>query len=80
MKFGAVDERIVVELTDNDMKAYVTLHVDGSELTMNNGIEIIKEILLKLRERGVVFGIKTDVLTKGLRVGEPILVAEGIPR
>lgn len=79
VKFGAVDERIVVELTDNDMKAYVTLHVDGSELTMNNGIEIIKEILLKLRERGVVFGIKTDVLTKGLRVGEPILVAEGIP-
>lgn len=79
VKFGEMIERIVVELTDNDMKAYVTLYVDESELTRDNGIEVIKEILLRLRERGVVFGIKTDVLTKGLRVREPILIAEGIP-
>ncbi len=79
VKFGEVDERIVIELTDNDMKAYVTLHVDESELSENNGIELVKEILLKLRERGIVFGIKTDVLMKRLRIKEPILIAEGIP-
>lgn len=79
VKFGEIDERIVIELTDNDMKAYVTLYVDESELSANNGIDLVREILLKLRQRGVIFGIKTDVLMNRLRIREPILIAEGIP-
>jgi uncharacterized protein (DUF342 family) len=79
IKFGEVDERIVIELTDNDLKAYVTLHVDESELQENKGVEIVREILQKLRERGIIFGIKTDALMSKLRVRDPILIAEGIP-
>ena len=74
IKFGEVDERIVIELTDNDLKAYVTLHVDESELQENKGVEIVREILQKLRERGIIFGIKTDALMSKLRVRDPILI------
>lgn len=79
VKFGSIDERIVIELTDNDMYAYVTLHIDESELSESNRAELIREILIKLRERGVVYGIKKDVLFNGLRIGEPVLIAEGVP-
>ncbi len=79
VKFGVVDERIVIELTDNDMKAYVTLYLDEAELAANNRGELVKEILLKLRERGVIFGMKKEALLSDLRAKEPILIAEGIP-
>lgn len=79
VRIGSIDERIVVELTDNDMHAYISLHIDESELSESNRADLIREILIKLWERGVVFGIKKDVLLNGLRIGEPILIAEGIP-
>jgi len=78
VKFGEIDERIVIEFADNDLNAYVTLHLEESELSENKS-EIIKEIMQKLRDKGVIFGIKKDVLINGLRVKEPILIARGIP-
>jgi uncharacterized protein (DUF342 family) len=79
VKFGVIDQRIVIEVTDNDMKAYVTLYVDENELSMENRANLIKEILAKLRERGVIFGIKADALAGRIEARTPILIAEGIP-
>lgn len=79
VKFGVIDQRIVIEVTDNDMKAYVTLYVDEKELSGDNRANLIKEIIAKLRERGVIFGIKADALAGRLETRVPILVAEGIP-
>jgi hypothetical protein len=79
VKFGVIDQRIVIEVTDNDMKAYVTLYVDENELSHENRGNLMKEIIAKLRERGVIFGIRADALAGRLDARVPILVAEGIP-
>lgn len=79
VKFGVIDQRIVIEVTDNDMKAYVTLYVDENELAFENRGNLINEIIAKLRERGVIFGVKADALAGRLEARKPILVAEGIP-
>jgi uncharacterized protein (DUF342 family) len=79
VKFGVIDQRIVIEVTDNDMKAYVTLYVEENELSFENRGNLINEIIAKLRERGVIFGVRADALAGRLEARVPILVAEGIP-
>lgn len=79
LKFAEVKSRITVSTTDNDMKAYITLHISEAELKESNQSELVREILLKLRKSGVIYGIKTDAIFNKLTVGEPILIAEGIP-
>lgn len=73
-KFASLKERIKVEVSGDELKAYVTLCVDKSEL---EGPSIIKEIVLKLNEKGVVYGIKKDALLN-LYPNHPILIAEGL--
>ncbi|NLK85980.1 MAG: DUF342 domain-containing protein [Clostridiaceae bacterium] len=79
VKFGIIDQRIVIEVTDNDMKAYVTLYLEEHELSHENRASLMKEIIVKLRERGVIYGIKADALAGRLESRVPVLVAEGIP-
>ena len=79
LKFAEVKSRITVNTTDNDMKAYITLHITGTELAESSQSELVREILLKLRKSGVIFGIKTDAIFNKLVIGEQILIAEGIP-
>ncbi len=79
IKFGEIDQRIIIEVIDNDMKAYVTLCIDESELSNENRGTLVREIINKLRERGVIFGVKADVLLGKLETNVPILVAEGTP-
>ena len=78
IKFGTIDQRIVIEVTDNDMMAYVTLYVDESELSEENRGNLVREIIQKLRDRGVIFGVKADTLMGKLETRVPVLVAEGI--
>ncbi len=79
IKFGLIDQRIVIEVTDNDMRAYVTLYVDESELSEEKRAPLVREIIAKLRERGVIFGVKAEALMGRLENKVPVLVAEGIP-
>jgi uncharacterized protein (DUF342 family) len=79
LKFGEIKSRISVSTSDNDMKAYVTLHINENELKDSNQSDLVREILLKLRKSGVIFGIKTDAIFNKLVTGEQILIAEGIP-
>jgi uncharacterized protein (DUF342 family) len=78
IKFGEIDQRVVIEVTDNDMKAYITLYVAEAEMLENNRGALALEIIKKLRERGVVFGIMPEVLKGTLETKVPILIAEGI--
>lgn len=78
-KFAESKNRIVLKITDNDMKAFITLNVDDSEYMENNRKRFIGEIASMLRESGIVFGVKTDVLLNQLCNGKPVLIAEGIP-
>jgi len=79
LKFGEIKSRISVSTSDNDMKAYVTLHINEAELKESNQSELVREILLKLRKSGIIFGIKTDAIFNKLAAEVPILIAEGIP-
>lgn len=73
-KFALSKEKVMVEISGDGLKAYVTLNYSNEEL---DGPNVIKEIVLKLNEKGVVFGIKKDTLLN-LSSGKPILIAEGL--
>jgi uncharacterized protein (DUF342 family) len=79
IKFGEIKEKIVIETANNDMAAYLTLLVDDSERLESNRSKLLKEIISKIKESGVIFGIKSDMLFKDLSGTAPLLIAEGIP-
>lgn len=78
-KFGEMKERISVEISSDELKAYIKLCVNQSELIGDAKVRLIKDIMQKLSDSGVVFGIKSEVLVNGLCNDKQILVAEGIP-
>ncbi|PYG89020.1 hypothetical protein LY28_00840 [Ruminiclostridium sufflavum DSM 19573] len=73
-RFGSVKEKIKVEVSGDKLKAYVTIFADKCELA---GPEIIRKIVEKLNEKGIVYGIKKDALLN-LVPNQPILMAEGL--
>ena len=73
-KFAISKEKVMIEVTGDGLKAYLTLNVNNDEL---EGPNIIKEIVLKLNEKGVIYGIKKDALLN-LCTGKPLLIAEGL--
>lgn len=77
-KFGEAKERVEVEISSDELKAYVTLSVGEDELENRNGA-IGREILAALERHKVTFGVKMDILNRPFRKGEKILAAEGIP-
>ncbi|MCX7746057.1 MAG: FapA family protein [Clostridia bacterium] len=78
-KFGDVKERVSIEISGDELKAYVTLCVMEYEFIGDAKVALIKEVLRKLGECGVVFGVKQDVLLNHLCNNKQLLIAEGIP-
>lgn len=79
VKFGEIKNRISIEISNNNMNAYVILCVEESEYLENNRNLLIREILLNLRDKGIVFGVKIETLRNNLSNNTRILIAEGIP-
>jgi len=77
--FGEERERIILKVTDDKLKAYMTLYVYDEELKAENRLELVKEIFSALTKEGIVFGINTKVLAGTLKSGVEYLIAEGIP-
>lgn len=77
-KFAEGKERIKIELSDDELKVYVTLCVKDEELIGAMRADFFKEIVRRLKELGVTYGIKNDVLLNGLSNHTKMLVAEGI--
>lgn len=78
VKFGEAKERITVDISSDELKAYVTLCVSESEFVGDRLNQLIKEIILKLNEKGIVFGIRNDVFLNNLCNNRQILIAEGV--
>ncbi|RCX16074.1 hypothetical protein DFR58_11256 [Anaerobacterium chartisolvens] len=78
VKFGELRERVAVEISSDELKAYITLCVKEDELQNEKRINLIREIVGKLGENGVIFGVKHDVLLNRLENGKKILIAEGV--
>ncbi len=77
--FGEIKDRISLEISGDELKAFITLCVMEGELFGDRKVSLIKEIIRLLNQRGVVFGIKNDALLNGLCNNKQILIAEGIP-
>jgi len=77
-KFAEARERITVEMSEDELKAYITLYVNDVELNGPRRADLLKEIMQKLKGCGITFGIKNDVLLSGLSNNKKILIAEGI--
>lgn len=77
--FGHERDRIVVTVSSDELRAYMTLYIPQEELAPENRVNLIKEITDALNAAGVVYGIKTDVLTGKLVSGVEYLIAEGTP-
>lgn len=73
-RFGSTKEKIKVEVSGDNLKAYVTIYADKNELT---GSDIITKIVEKLAEKGIIYGIKKDAFLN-LVQNQPILIAEGL--
>ncbi|NTV89082.1 MAG: DUF342 domain-containing protein [Clostridiales bacterium] len=78
-KFGEMKERICIELSEDELKAYVTLSVTADELEGSKKDDLFTEILRKLKEKGIAFGINTSLLLNNLTNNTKMTVAEGIP-
>lgn len=75
--FAEKKDRITVELSEDELRAFVTLCVEEKELSGPGRADLFKEILRKLKELGITFGIKNNIILRKMVNNTPILVAEG---
>ncbi|MDP4091898.1 MAG: FapA family protein [Bacillota bacterium] len=78
-KFGEVKDRITIEISGDELKAFITVCVMESELTGNKKVDLVKQIISALNNFGIIYGIKNDVLLYNLCNNKQLLIAEGIP-
>jgi uncharacterized protein (DUF342 family) len=79
VKFAQAKQKVEVEISEDELRAYITLNASEEELSGDKRADLFKEIVQKLKDENVTFGIKNKVLLSKMRNGEKILVAEGIP-
>lgn len=77
--FAGRKDKISIELSEDELKAYVTLCVDNEELVGSRRADLFKEILRKLKDVGITYGIKNSVILNNMVNNTPVLVAEGNP-
>jgi uncharacterized protein (DUF342 family) len=76
--FAERKDRINIELSEDELKAFITLHVNEEELKGPGRADLFKEMMRKLKDMGIVVGIKNNVLLNKMVNHSPVLVAEGI--
>jgi len=79
VKFAEAKPKVQVEVSEDELKAYIILNASEEEISGSRRAELFKEIVQRLKEENITFGIKNSVLLGKLTNGEKILVAEGIP-
>jgi uncharacterized protein (DUF342 family) len=77
--FGEERERVSLRISEDGLKAYMTIYVNHEELAPDNRINLVKEIFDALNKAGIVFGIKSKLLAGPLESGVEYLIAEGFP-
>lgn len=77
--FGTEKEKIVVTISNDNMKAYVTFYMAESELA--NRAKLVKELQFALEEKGVIHGVDYPRILKADKVpsNANICIAEGTP-
>jgi len=78
-KFAEIKERISIVILENEAIATVVFNLLKEELDNSMREKLIKETILCLNQKGIVYGIKKDVLAGEIEPGKPYLIAEGKP-
>ena len=77
-KFGLFRERIMVDISPDGLYAFVTLLVDEKEFSDQNKNKLVEEIVEALNTKGVVYGIREDLILANLCNGKQIPAAIGV--
>lgn len=77
VKFAERKEKITVEVSEDELSAYITLYAKDKEFSSPCYDTLLKEIIQSLKDNGIIYGIKNDVLLRGMVNNKRILVAEG---
>jgi len=78
-KFEHGQDKIQVEVSDDGLYAYITIKMEDTEFQKTSRSDLLMDVLRALKEHGVVYGIKNEVLLQNLANNRKILVAEGTP-
>lgn len=78
-KFGELKERMSIEIAGNDLTATIVFNLPQEELDIKNREPLIKEAFALLNEKGIIFGIKSEVFAGDILGGKSYVIAEGIP-
>jgi len=78
-KIGELKEPITIKIADNKMAAYLVLHLPPEQLEMENRDVLVKSVMKLIEEKGIVHGIKHDILKGELVSGKQYIIAEGTP-
>jgi len=76
-KFGELKEKIQVEVSPDGLKAFIVLNVFPDELILANRENLKRQILQKLSNSKVVYGIKNEVFLSEIENERKIVIAEG---
>lgn len=76
--FAVARERVVIRVSEDDFKAWFSLYVPPAELGETGRAKLAGEVFTALQKAGVIFGIRSAVLTGHLDIGDEYLIAEGL--
>lgn len=76
-KFGVLKERIVIKISEDELKATIIFNLSKSELDLSNREAVVKEAYEALGKHNVNFGIKRELFFGELEPGKPYVIAEG---
>ncbi len=79
VKIGNHKDRISIDIANSDLKALITFNLPDEELALSNRQNLIKETLVNLKEKGIIFGITKELFIEDIKAGKPYIIAEGTP-
>lgn len=78
VKIGKYKERILIEVSSDLMRAYVKYFVSTKDLLPANRANLGRETMVKIKQKGVVYGLKLEFLNGDLVPNKSYLCAEGV--
>lgn len=78
-KIGLVKEKIIIELIDNDLQAFIIYNLPKDDLQMQNRENLIRLTNTKLNENGITTGINKTLFLDEISSGKSYLIAMGAP-
>lgn len=78
VKIGCLKPEIEIEIAVDEMKATIKLNLEEQDY-QDRQKEIHFEIIRKLQEAGIKFGIKSDLFADDIPLKEKVIIAEGQP-